>query len=101
MTNDKAVSIINDFDVNFEGHTAEEVADAMELAMEALEKQIPQQAEYVTDYTWAIGNKQPICPECERYISPIVFIPVEGVEAKKISYCEFCGQAIDWSEDDE
>ena len=45
MKPEKAISIINDYDVYFEGHTAEEIVDAMELAIEALQKQIPKPVE--------------------------------------------------------
>lgn len=45
MKPEKAISIINDYDVYFEGHTAEEIVDAIELAIEALQKQIPKPVE--------------------------------------------------------
>lgn len=85
----------------FDSATCNLVEDALCMAIEALEKQIPKPVEFVTDYTWAIGNEQPICPVCESDVSKIVFFPVDEVEAKDVSYCEFCGQAIDWSEGDD
>ena len=101
MKPDRAIEILDEYDVNFADISAEEIADAMQMAIEALEKQIPKPVQYETDYTWGIGNKQPICPECESDVSKIVFFPVDEVEAKSCSYCEFCGQAIDWGDKDE
>ena len=39
MTNEEASNILDDFDVNFEGHTAKEVAEAFDVAFRALEQQ--------------------------------------------------------------
>lgn len=39
MTKEEASNILNDFDVNFEGHTAEEVAEAFDVAFRALEQE--------------------------------------------------------------
>lgn len=69
------------------------LTEALDKAIEALEKQIPKPVQYIE----GVVEKQPFCPECEGYVSRIVFIPVDRQEnAPKISYCEFCGQAIDW-----
>ena len=39
MTRENAIKILNDYDINFERNTAEEVAEAHEMAIEALEAQ--------------------------------------------------------------
>lgn len=39
MLRDEAISILNDYDINFERHTAEEVAEAHEMAIKALQQQ--------------------------------------------------------------
>jgi len=39
MTNKEAISVLNDYDINFERHTAEEVAEAHEMAIKALKAQ--------------------------------------------------------------
>ena len=39
MTNEEAINILNDYDINFERHTPEEVAEAHEMAIKALETQ--------------------------------------------------------------
>lgn len=37
MTREEASSVLDDYDVNFDGHTAEEIADAFDVAFRALE----------------------------------------------------------------
>jgi hypothetical protein len=39
MSREEAINILNDYDINFERHTAEEVAEAHEMAIKALEAQ--------------------------------------------------------------
>ena len=39
MTNKEASNILDDYDVNFEGHTAEEIAKAFDVAFMALEQE--------------------------------------------------------------
>ena len=39
MSREEAINILNDYDINFERHTAEEVAEAHEMAIEALEQE--------------------------------------------------------------
>jgi hypothetical protein len=63
-------------------------------AIEALEKQTPKKVEWTEDYTWGKKTDQPVCPVCDYYLTMHHFI--EG--SKKVSYCDTCGQAIDWSE---
>lgn len=39
MTNSEAISILSDYDINFERHTAEEIAEAHEMAIRVLEEE--------------------------------------------------------------
>jgi hypothetical protein len=39
MTNEEAINVLNDYDINFERHTAEEIAEAHEIAIKALEQE--------------------------------------------------------------
>lgn len=36
MTPEKAITILNDYDINFDGHTAEEIAEAFDMAIKAI-----------------------------------------------------------------
>lgn len=57
MTREEASNILNDYDVNFDGHTAEEIAEAFEVAFRALERsrwipvseRLPNSHEYKTN----------------------------------------------------
>lgn len=56
-----------------------------ENVLKALEKQIPQKPALDDDGCW-------VCPSCgESY----------EIEYCEIDYCPVCGQAIDWSDDDD
>lgn len=58
--------------------------NALQLAIEALEKQIPKNAELETEEgEYAIF----LCPNCKRIFHNHIDEP---------QYCDECGQAIDW-----
>lgn len=53
-------------------------------AIEALEKQIPKNPIFEREQTSPFGvDDVPYCPNC-------------GCDLPEVSYCEKCGQAIDW-----
>ena len=60
-------------------------AEEMELAVSAIEKQIPKVAEH-EDGVWSI------CPCCGGSVCN----DTEHAVNREVSYCEHCGQAIDW-----
>lgn len=39
MTREEAINILDDYDVNFDGHTAEEIAEAFDMAFKALKQE--------------------------------------------------------------
>lgn len=59
--------------------TFEEICEAYDLAVEALEKQIPKKVNLY------VGNDA-VCPSCNKRL--------RGYEGMKIAYCKFCGQLI-------
>lgn len=65
-------------------------AEEMKIAIEALEKQIPKkplkQEFYFLDFRL-------VCPECKKSI-----VNVWNKAEYKPNYCHYCGQALDWSE---
>ena len=63
----------------------EKANKALDIAITALEKQIPKAAEH-EDGAWSI------CPNCGGSICN----DTEYATNKEVSYCEHCGQAIDW-----
>ena len=58
------------------------------------ERDIPMQPNETIDSSWGIRKKQAICPKCNYYLNRIYFLG--DSKNKKITYCETCGQAINW-----
>ena len=59
-----------------------------------LERDIPIKPIETTDKAWGIPSKQAVCPKCDYYLGHIAFL--DDYKGKRITYCEVCGQAIDW-----
>ena len=77
------------------------IIDAINLAIEALEKQIPHKIakDEMGESAWVTPY---ICPVCQADIIKVEFMRDDGYEPKeKVSYCWRCGQAIDWSDDND
>lgn len=58
------------------------------------ERDIPIKPKETTDRTWGIPHKQAVCPKCDYYLGQIAFLG--DYKGKRVTYCETCGQAIDW-----
>ena len=80
MTAEEALSLLNDmeFDKNYQG--VQEYTEMLLVCKEALEKQIPKKVIKLA------------CPSCNR-----IFLFRYG-EKRKGDYCDNCGQALDWSD---
>ena len=73
----------------------------MELIVQALEKQIPKKPNKTIDSSWGTQKEAHTCPVCDYYLTEVHFITPQNIESnKKITYCETCGQAIDWSDEE-
>lgn len=68
------------------------VDDACLKACAALDKQIPKKPTSGVDRTWGTPTKEAVCPACDYALGHWEFIG----GGEKITYCEHCGQAIDW-----
>ena len=74
---------------------------ANEMAIQALEKQIPKKPNKTIDSSWGTQKEAHTCPVCDYYLTEVHFIEPQKIESnKKITYCETCGQAIDWSDEE-
>lgn len=78
----------------------DEIHDALVMAMDTLEKQIPKKPKM-------INRTKHYCPKCynnnEYFPVDNKFFGVEiseehRKEVRRVTYCKHCGQAIDWSE---
>lgn len=90
MTNEEAIR-------NIKMHIAEmmvslqdtdEHLEAEQIAIEALEKQIPKKPEFTDDY-----YDVAVCPCCHQYEFE------RGTTTWQMAFCPNCSQAIDWSDD--
>ena len=60
------------------------------------DRDIPIKPTETTDKAWGIPHRQAVCPRCDYYLGHVAFLG--DYKGKRITYCETCGQAIDWSE---
>ena len=58
------------------------------------ERDIPVKPNETTDKAWGIPKRQAVCPKCDYYLGHVAFLG--DYKGKRITYCETCGQAIDW-----
>lgn len=65
-----------------------------ELPSAQSDRDIPKRPNATVDRAWGIPCRQAICPNCDCYLGMIHFISES--DKTKITYCESCGQAIDW-----
>nr|DAJ03554.1 MAG TPA: Protein involved in formate dehydrogenase formation [Bacteriophage sp.] len=81
--------------------TKEELTEGMRIAIQALEKQIPKRPNKTIDSSWGIQKEVHTCPVCDCDLTEVYFIaPQESKIKEKITYCEACGQAIDWGDEE-
>lgn len=64
--------------------------DELELVEQAINKQVPQK---VISYGYIYGYAHR-CPVCNHLV-------YEGAYGEQAKYCHECGQALDWSEDND
>ena len=65
-----------------------------ELPSAQHERDIPIKPNETTDKAWGIPKRQAVCPKCDYYLGHVAFF--DCYKGKRITYCEVCGQAIDW-----
>lgn len=73
---------------------------ACDLAIQALEKQIPKKVVRIKLRPSEWGSEYR-CPICESELIPTEFFTADGTEPdEKITWCPGCGQKLDWSDND-
>lgn len=92
MTNEEALNWFKDDLKN--GKCSDECpqCNAMEKAIEALEKQIPEKP-YFGEALGYKGFNGYLCPICRNWL-----LYPDEIPTARDSFCSFCGQKIDWSE---
>lgn len=98
MIYEEAIRVLNA--IRDDGGWTENAYDSLTLAIEALEKQIPKKPRYVDTRFRHHGRKISDgssldecyeCPNCNSHIFHVF-------DSEKC--CKYCGQAIDWSDDE-
>ena len=74
--------------------TDEVVKELKQLPSAHPERDIPIKPIATTDRAWGIPHRQAVCPKCDYYLGHVAFL--DCYKGKRITYCETCGQAIDW-----
>lgn len=64
-----------------------ELRNSIDMAIEALEKQIPTKPKEVERKYW----NDYVCPNCEKLLG-------NSIEVYQEKCCYYCGQALNWSE---
>lgn len=65
-------------------------AEEMKIAIQALEKQIPKKPIVDIWRSYCVDYQEFFCPYCRNRMTLII--------GKNKKYCDNCGQALDWSE---
>lgn len=75
--------------------------ESIDMAIQALEKQIPKKPNKTIDSSWGVKKEVHTCPVCDCFLTEVYCIaPQESKNQGKTVYCEACGQAIDWSNEE-
>jgi len=93
-----ALVCIGSLDTEADRKYARSVLEALPSAQP--DRDIPKKPTKTTDRTWGIPHRQPVCPNCGCYLGMTWFI-CDGDGKRKVTFCETCGQAIDWEGWDE
>lgn len=95
MTAEEAIKTIQVAIAEVEWNYPLDYSIAFETAIEALEKQIPKKITYE-----ATLQRCATCPTCKNVLDEFIeLIPGQPKIRVTFTHCHFCGQALDWSDD--
>ena len=100
MTHEEAISYLRRYGY-FIAHDSSKVEEALNMAISALEKQIPKKPIRIDKNKEFDGNWKKICPSCGRVL-------MERITTSESSYPQhynytghcWCGQVIDWEKEE-
>ena len=88
-------------------------AEAIDVAINALEKQIPKKPILKHDvsvmhinrgnqpHEWKrLENDNWHCPKCDSFVGERVYVHSKVHDQRKKKYCDNCGQKLDWSDEE-
>ena len=85
MTESEAIKIVQKEKTYMDSHAGRAQSEAFQMAINALEKQIPKKLINTCQYVSGC------CPNCKKYIS-------DWLEYNEFMCCPYCGQTLDWNE---
>lgn len=99
MTNEEAIKTIKLAVAEVEWNYPMDYAVAFEMAISALEKQMPKKPKRINKNSVFDGNWKMICPRCGAKLIERITTETESypVEYNTTKHC-WCGQVIDWSD---
>ena len=90
----KALELLNDVEFSEKYQGIQEYAEMLIVCKEALEKQIPKKITHE-----ATLQRCATCPTCKNVLDEFIeFIPGQPKIRVTFAHCHFCGQALDWSD---
>ena len=98
MKNEEAITGLKALSKEFSGYKPNE--EMFDMAIEALEKQIPKKTKHVITNMGIDGNFRRECPSCGWLMFERVTTKDESkpVVCRILNFCQSCGQRIDWGE---
>lgn len=97
MTESEAIKILQrDLQIQLENKALPDGIEAIQIAIQALEKQIPKKPDCIENKIWC-------CPVCDNNLLhkwikyPTMLMP----KSEGLPHCMSCGQKIDWSDDND
>ena len=113
MTESEAIKEVrfNMSTIGLSNESAKRVVEARDMAIKALEKQIPKKPILKHDVSVMHINRgnQPHewkslesdnwhCSECDSFVGERVYVLDRHHDQRKKKYCDNCGQKLDWSD---
>lgn len=114
MTKNEAIKFMKLFREEWDKNSKTRNAKALDVAIQALEKQIAKKPILKHDVSVMHINRgnQPHewkrlesdnwhCPECDSFVGERVYVHSKVHDQRKKKYCDNCGQKLDWESDEE
>ena len=93
----KALELLNDMELSEKYQGVQEYAEMLIVCKEALEKQIPKKITHE-----ATLQRCATYPTCKNVLDEFIeFIPGQPKTRVTFTHCRFCGQALDWRDDND
>ena len=118
MTENEAIEELKNSIISYEVQnpsniTCDLTTEVLDMAIQALEKQIPKKPILKHDVSVMHINRgnQPHewkrlesdnwhCPECDSFVGERVYVHSKVHDQRKKKYCDDCGQKLDWSDEE-